>query len=1595
MDGDSCFRYVGDTFHMTSQNASSLFAVFLLFILASAAVAAPFGTVQTDQSDVIMSVERGYTHLALDGGRVLAEPGEPELPARVLSFVIPSDMRVSDLRVSGSGEVVLDGQWQLFPSQPEVPIGEPAGEWVPPRDSVYGADGVYPVERCTVLGEGFLGGYRIATVAVHPLRWRPSSGELLLSEELTVELVLEPAADRPRTRERVTESSYRLYRDVVAGMVANPGDLGAVRGGVDVQTVGGSFGFSPRHTPSLEGTPVEYVIITSDDLASYFEPFAAAKTARGIPTVIKTLSWIDANYPGGCDQAERIRFFIQDAYESWGTAYVLLGGDTGVIPVRMAYTRYYGGNSIPCDLYYSDLDGNWNADGDELFGEGYSGETLPGDDVDLYSDVFVGRAPVNNVVDVQNFIAKCDAYAETPLLHFTDRSLYLAEVLFPYDWSSGAFSLDGASDIIEPGLPFVDPGIHNARLYANLSPYPDAHPLDEIAAVDSLDLGYNIVVHVGHGNKDVMRVGLDNYVGLSDISSLSNGLNASGFWWLLNCTSTAIDYDCIAERALRNTAGGASGLIGPTRYAFPSTGREYYWDWLTLMYQGEILEAGPLFAATRAVHASFDESGRDNTDRWTQLSLVLLGDPEQRIWSARPRALTVSHPGAVQVGESGATVTVTDPGPVEGARVCIASPNGEIYAAGITNASGVANLWFTPVDVGVLTVSATAPNYSIYESTINVTIASGAHVYVDDIIAHDGASGMSAGNGNGVVESGETIELDLAVRNAGIAAATGLTVDAATADPHVTLEQATASVGDVPANGSADVLSALRFLVAPDCPNEWDAEFALTFTDAARATWSDTIRVRLFAPEPRVARTVLDDSVGGDGDGTAEWGETVSLLVEMQNEGNGSAEGLTGVIRYPAPAEIVVIDSLESWGTVPAGGSAAGTIGFTVDIPGHVHNVFELEYTDAYGMTWTAAMDIARPEAPDSLWGRVKGTTIQLYWNQSESADIRGYDIMRSDAEAGPYVTVNTAIIENAAYFADSGLDENTRYFYRVTAVDSSGLASLGGQTLTISTNPPSQAGWPLTTNGGVYSSVAVTDLDGDGVKDIVVASDELYAWRGDGSEFLDGDGDPRSDGVYAIDGTGGYRCSPAIGEVDGDPDLEIVAAAWTNVGTDLNPVYEVFVWNAEDGTVASGWPAVTKRFCWASPVLADLDNDGRSEVIIPCADGKIYCWRYDGSEFLDGDDNPLTTGVFADLVDQYVYSSPAVADIDGDGAPEILQAASHESLYCFEVDGTRTPGWPVNIEFKAYSSPAVGDVDGDGDLEIAISSKAWKTWIFDHEGNELDGWPKVVESNGDFPPSPVFADVTDDGELELIQVSSTGSIWVWDYDGNAFPGWPQQLGSNTKSSPAVADVDDDPDLEIVVGCDDGKLYAFDIDGSLLNGWPIQTDAEIYGSPSVDDLDGDGDNEVLVGGMDTNVYMWDTPGDYDDGDGVEWGMFLHDTWRTQFYGFTEPVAVPDEPETPEPVNTLVLDQNRPNPFNPVTEIAYNIPGGDGGRVTLSIYAIDGSLVTTLVDELRDAGPGTATWDGLDARGRRVASGVYLYRISAAGETVARKMVLLK
>jgi hypothetical protein len=109
-------------------------------------------------------------------------------------------------------------------------------------------------------------------------------------------------------------------------------------------------------------------------------------------------------------------------------------------------------------------------------------------------------------------------------------------------------------------------------------------------------------------------------------------------------------------------------------------------------------------------------------------------------------------------------------------------------------------------------------------------------------------------------------------------------------------------------------------------------------------------------------------------------------------------------------------------------------------------------------------------------------------------------------------------------------------------------------------------------------------------------------------------------------------------------------------------------------------------------------------------------------------------------------------------------------------------------------------------------------------------------------------------------------------------------------------------------------------------------------------------------------------------------------------------GVPDEGATDVPEENAVrvsrILGNRPNPFNPLTEITYSV-AGSSGHTTLAMYDVAGRRVSTLVDRVVEGGEHRVSWDGRDERGERLASGVYFARLTVGNETDVAKLIMLK
>jgi len=260
--------------------------------------------------------------------------------------------------------------------------------------------------------------------------------------------------------------------------------------------------------PTRDGKPVEFLIITSDLLAPSFAPLADWKTQTGVPAIVRPLSAVIADHPVAFDDAERVRLEIRDAWAA-GAKWVLLGGDASVVPKRLARSSFFGGNDIPTDLYFQCLDGDWDANGNHIYGE--AAFAVPSDNADLVPEVWLGRAPVSTLVDAARFVQKTIQVQRTPAGDYEHRSLECAEVLFPDNWNPGDPdpSFDG-SDIVEPLLPYFDPHSTLAvtRLYerfTNPALRPGALAETRAAVLAQMNAGVNQALVIGVGNSSDVR----------------------------------------------------------------------------------------------------------------------------------------------------------------------------------------------------------------------------------------------------------------------------------------------------------------------------------------------------------------------------------------------------------------------------------------------------------------------------------------------------------------------------------------------------------------------------------------------------------------------------------------------------------------------------------------------------------------------------------------------------------------------------------------------------------------------------------------------------------------------------------------------------------------------------------------------------------------------------------------------------------------------------------------------------------------------------------------------------------------------------------
>ena len=253
---------------------------------------------------------------------------------------------------------------------------------------------------------------------------------------------------------------------------------------------------------------------------------------------------------------------------------------------------------------------------------------------------------------------------------------------------------------------------------------------------------------------------------------------------------------------------------------------------------------------------------------------------------------------------------------------------------------------------------------------------------------------------------------------------------------------------------------------------------------------------------------------------------------------------------------------------------------------------------------------------------------------------------------------------------------------------------------------------------------------------------------------------------------------------------------------------HRVYAWDLA-GTIMPGFPAITNGTPRYAPSVADMDGDGDPEIVQFTAG-----WLPDGSwlHVIDHLGSPIP-GFPMEFGDARLATCPTLVDLDEDGEMEIVAAAMHsgssDALHIIELNGSEWSGaWPAAIGYARFSTVSAGDVDADGTTEIlCVTDDA--VHLLSLDGSALAGWPwEPADGAGVAGRVSVLADVDADHDLEIICATSWGVfsdslLHILHHDGSPHPGWPISLQGDP-SPPTVTDLEGDGELEVIISSNCG-----------------------------------------------------------------------------------------------------------------------------------------------------------------------------------------------
>jgi hypothetical protein len=555
-----------------------------------------------------------YDEVIMPDAQGAWKAGEPNLPAYGVSFLLPQGTTVANITIQPGTKIQLGSGFTVAPVEQPVKLSELTTVYAKGTTDpkIYSSGNMFPNTLFSSVGTYSFRGYNILIFLLYPVQYQPITGQLSYFDEMTVVI-----------KTIQTGSINPLYRSLEKDRIE-------VTKKIDSLDSLSSYRITPF--APLTTTGYDLLILTTNALKEGFVPLKEAHEAQGLKTEIKTLT--DISQSLGQLTPETIRDFIRNEYITNGINYVLIGGDSDIIPAKMLWVQAgQEFTTMPSDLYYGCLDGTFNYNNNDQWGEPHDGDG--GGDVDLIAEVYVGRASVGDITETNNFVQKTISYMNTGG-YSSGPALMVGEYLWgppDYPVTFGDNSMDElingshANHYTTVGMPlnaytFEKLYDHNWSGFDLNYPLNSGWPTAEI--ISRINNGVRFINHLGHSSTTYnMRMVP------SDIQGLSN--TVLPFVYSQGCYAGAFDEgDCMAEYFTVKTTHAAFAAIMCARYGWGTPGstngpsqyfNRYFWD---AVFGKNITSIG------KANQYSKEENlKRINGQcmRWCYYEMNLFGDP--------------------------------------------------------------------------------------------------------------------------------------------------------------------------------------------------------------------------------------------------------------------------------------------------------------------------------------------------------------------------------------------------------------------------------------------------------------------------------------------------------------------------------------------------------------------------------------------------------------------------------------------------------------------------------------------------------------------------------------------------------------------------------------------------------------------------------------------------------------------------------------------------------------------------------------------------------------------------------------------------------